>query len=78
MQRNSMKYLASMVQTVIDRREIRWVSAPTLAASLFDLARRLVERLLGWKEFQVRGEIAFATDLLWQGIGTGTPTRRQR
>jgi hypothetical protein len=26
----------------------------------------------------VRGEIAFATDLLWHGIGTGTPTRRQR
>jgi hypothetical protein len=33
------------------------------------MARGLVERqLLGWKEFQVRNEAAFATDLLWRGL----------
>jgi AcrR family transcriptional regulator len=78
-QRTNMRYVSSVVQDAIDRREIRKVSAPALAATLFDLARGLIERrLLGWKEFQVRGEIAFATDLLWQGIGTRTPTRRER
>jgi AcrR family transcriptional regulator len=79
LKRNNMRYVASVVQKAIDRHEIRKVSAPALAATIFDIAHGLVERrLLGWKEFQVRGEIAFATDLLWQGIGTGTPTRRQR
>lgn len=79
LQRKNMKYVASVVQKAIDSREIRKVSAPALAATLFDMARGLIERrLLGWKEFQVRGEIAFATDLLWQGIGTGTTTRRER
>ena len=78
-QRTNMRYVSSVVQDAIDRREIRKVSAPALAATLFDMARGLIERrLLGWKEFQVRGEIAFATDLLWQGIGTRTPTRRER
>jgi TetR/AcrR family transcriptional regulator len=79
LKRNNMRYVASVVQKAIDRHEIRKVSAPALAATIFDIAHGLVERrLLGWKEFQVRGEIAFATDLLWQGIGTGTATRRQR
>jgi AcrR family transcriptional regulator len=79
LKRNNMRYVASVVQKAIDRHEIRKVSAPALAATIFDIAHGLVERrLLGWKEFQVRGEIAFATDLLWQGIGTETPTRRQR
>jgi AcrR family transcriptional regulator len=79
LQRNNMKYVASVVQKAIDRHEIRKVSAPALAATIFDMARGLVERrLLGWKEFQVRGEIAFATDLLWQGISAGTSTRRER
>jgi len=81
LKRNNMKYVASVVQKAIDHHEIRKVSAPALAATLFDMAHGLVERrLLGWKEFQVDGEIAFATDLLWHGIGTGagTPTRRQR
>src|SRR5580658_1022249 len=77
--RKNMRYVASVVQDAIDRREIRKVSAPALAATLFDISKGLVERrLLGWKEFQVRGEIEFATNLLWQGIGTATPTRRQR
>jgi AcrR family transcriptional regulator len=79
LQRKNMRYVASVVQKAIDRREIRKVSAPALAATLFDMARGLIERrLLGWKEFQVRGEIEFATDLLWQGIGTGTAARRER
>jgi len=79
LQRKNMRYVASVVQKAIDRREIRKVSAPALAATLFDMARGLIERrLLGWKEFQVRGEIDFATDLLWQGIGTVTPARRER
>ena len=79
LQRNNMKYVASVVQKAIDEHEIRDVSAPALAATLFDMARGLIERrLLGWKEFQVRGEVAFATDLLWQGIGIGTPARRER
>ena len=79
LKRNNMKYVASVVQKAIDRHEIRKVSAPALAATLFDIAHGLVERrLLGWKEFQVRGEIAFATDLLWHGIGAATPTRRER
>jgi AcrR family transcriptional regulator len=79
LKRNNIKYVASVVQKAVDRHEIRKVSAPALAATIFDIAHGLVERrLLGWKEFQVRGEIAFATDLLWQGIGTGTSTRRQR
>jgi AcrR family transcriptional regulator len=79
LQRKNMRYLASVVQKAIDRREIRKVSAPALAATLFDMARGLIERrLLGWKEFQAPGEIAFATDLLWHGIGNGTPTRRER
>jgi len=79
LQRKNMRYVASVVQKAIDRREIRKVSAPALAATLFDMARGLIERrLLGWKEFQAPVEIAFATDLLWHGIGTGTPTRRER
>jgi len=79
LQRKNMKYVASVVQNAIDRQEIRKVPAAALAATLFDIARGLIERrLLGWKEFQVRGEIAFATDLLWQGIGAVTPTRRER
>ena len=77
--RNNMRYVASVVQKALARREIRTASAPALAAALFDISKGLVERrLLGWKEFQVRGEIAFATDLLWQGIGIATPTRRER
>jgi AcrR family transcriptional regulator len=79
LQRHNMRHVASVVQKAIDAREIRNVSAPALAATLFDIARGLIERrLLGWKEFQVRGEIRFATDLLWQGIGTVTPPRRER
>jgi hypothetical protein len=74
-----MRHVVSIVQKAIDTGEIRKVSAAALAATLFDIARGLIERrLLGWKEFQVRGEIAFATDLLWRGIGTVTPTRRER
>ncbi len=56
LQRTNMKYVASVVQKAIDRREIRKVHAPALAATLFDMSRGLVERrLLGWKEFQAPG-----------------------
>jgi AcrR family transcriptional regulator len=76
--RDNMKYVATVVQKAVDSSEIRKVSAPAVAATLFDMFKGLVERrLLGWKEFQVRGEVAFVTDLLWQGIGTVTPKRRE-
>ena len=69
LQRDNMRHLASVIERAVRKREIRAVSAPALAAKLFDMARGLVERqLLGWKEFQVRNEAAFATDLLWRGL----------
>jgi AcrR family transcriptional regulator len=77
--RENMRYVASVVGNAVAHGEIRTVSAPALAAALFDISKGLVERrLLGWKEFQVRGEVAFATDLLWEGIGAATSARRER
>jgi AcrR family transcriptional regulator len=75
LQRDNMRHLASVIERARRKREIRHVPAPALAAKLFDIARGLVERqLLGWKEFQVRNEAAFATDLLWRGLQYGGPT----
>ena len=79
MQRENMRHLASLIEAAVRRREIRRVPPAALAAKLFDIARGLVERqLLGWKEFQVRNEIAFATDLLWHGIAHEGPARREK
>lgn len=69
LQRENLRHLAGLIDDAVERGEIRPVPSPALAAKLFDMARGLVERqLLGWKEFQVQDEIAFATDLLWRGI----------
>ncbi len=74
LQRDNLRHLASIVEAAVKRREIRQVPAAPLAAKLFDMARGLVERqLLGWKEFQLRNEIEFATDLLWRGIENRGP-----
>jgi AcrR family transcriptional regulator len=79
LQRENMRHLAKSIETAVERREIRPVPPAALAAKLFDIARGLVERqLLGWKEFQVRNEIAFATDLLWRGIARQGPARREK
>lgn len=79
LQRENMRHLASTIESAVRRREIRPVPPAALAAKLFDIARGLVERqLLGWKEFQVRDEIAFATDLLWRGIARQGPARREK
>jgi len=41
-----------------------------MAAAIFNVAKRLIERrLLQWKEFQPRGEVASALELLWCGLG---------
>jgi AcrR family transcriptional regulator len=78
-QRENMRHLASLIEAAVRRREIRPVPPAALAAKLFDIARGLVERrLLDWKEFQVRNEIAFATDLLWHGIARQNPPRREK
>jgi TetR/AcrR family fatty acid metabolism transcriptional regulator len=69
LQRDNLRHLAGIIEAAVRRKEIRPVAPGALAAKLFDIARGLVERqLLGWKEFQVRNEVEFATDLLWQGI----------
>lgn len=69
LQRANLRHLATVIEESVGKREIRRVPAAALAAKLFDMARGLVERhLLGWKEFQVRNEAAFVTDLLWRGI----------
>ena len=69
MQQENMRHMASLIEAAVARREIRRVPAAALAAKLFDIARGLVERqLLGWKEFQMRDEVAFSMDLLWNGI----------
>ncbi|MGA7238079.1 MAG: TetR/AcrR family transcriptional regulator [Bryobacteraceae bacterium] len=79
MQRENMRHLASLIEAAVRRHEIRPVPPAALAAKLFDIARGLVERqLLDWKEFQVRNEIAFATDLLWRGIAHQGPARREK
>ena len=79
LQRENMRHLASTIESAVRRREIRPVPPAALAAKLFDIARGLVERqLLGWKEFQVRNEIAFATDLLWRGIARQERARREK
>jgi AcrR family transcriptional regulator len=79
MQRENMRHMASLIEAAVQRREIRRVPSAALAAKLFDIARGLVERhLLSWKEFQVRDEIAFATDLLWRGIAYQGPARREK
>jgi AcrR family transcriptional regulator len=79
LQRENMRHLASLIEAAVRRREIRRVPSAALAAKLFDIARGLVERqLLDWKEFQVRNEIAFATDLLWHGIAYQGPARREK
>jgi AcrR family transcriptional regulator len=78
-QLENMRHLASLIEDAARRREIRRVPPAALAAKLFDIARGLVERqLLGWKEFQVRNEIAFATDLLWHGIAYQGAARREK
>jgi AcrR family transcriptional regulator len=79
LQRDNMRHLAALIEAAVERREIRPVPPAALAAKLFDIARGLVERqLLGWKEFQVQNEIAFATDLLWRGIAYRSPARREK
>jgi AcrR family transcriptional regulator len=79
LQQENMRHLASLIEDAVRRREIRRVPPAALAAKLFDIARGLVERqLLGWKEFQVRNEIAFTTDLLWHGIAQDGPARREK
>ena len=79
LQRENMRHLASLIEAAVRRREIRRVPSAALAAKLFDIARGLVERqLLDWKEFQVRNEVAFATDLLWNGIAHQGPARREK
>jgi len=79
LQRENMRHLAASIEAAVERREIRPVPPAALAAKLFDIARGLVERqLLGWKEFQVQNEIAFATDLLWRGIAHQSPARREK
>lgn len=75
LQRDNMRHLASVIEQALHNREIRPVPAAALAAKLFDMARGLVERqLLGWKEFQVRNEAAFVTDLLWRGLQCDGPS----
>jgi AcrR family transcriptional regulator len=78
LQRDNLRHMASLIEDAILRREIRRVPAAALAAKVFDIARGLVERqILGWKEFQVRDEVGFATDLLWQGIANQDRPRRK-
>jgi AcrR family transcriptional regulator len=68
--RENMQHVAGMVEDAMKNKEIRTLPAGPVAAAIFDVARGLMERrLLGWKEFKTRDEIAFATDLLWRGIG---------
>lgn len=78
LQRENMRYLAEVIDEAVRNGEIRPVPAEALAAKLFDMSRGLVERqLLGWKEFQVRDEAVFATDLLWRGIAPEAEERRK-
>ncbi len=78
-QRENMRHLASLIEAAVERREIRRVPAAALAAKMFDIARGLVERqLLGWKEFQMRDEVAFSVDLLWNGIARHDDDRTRR
>jgi AcrR family transcriptional regulator len=78
-QRENMRHMASLIEAAMERREIRRVPAAALAAKLFDIARGLVERqLLGWKEFQMRDEVAFTTDLLWHGIARHDDRTRRK
>ncbi|HEY1341044.1 MAG TPA: helix-turn-helix domain-containing protein [Bryobacteraceae bacterium] len=68
--RDAMRHMARAAEAAMKRGELRRLAPGAVAAVVFDVARGLVERrLLGWKEFQTRGEIAFAVDLLWSGIG---------
>ncbi len=77
--RDNIRHLAKIIEAAVRRGEIRRVPAGALAAKVFDMAHGLVERqLLGWKEFQVRGEIEFATGLLWQGIAVPGRPRREK
>jgi AcrR family transcriptional regulator len=70
--RASMRHLTSAAEDAVRRGEIRRLPPGAVAAAIFDLARGLMERrILGWKEFQVKNEIAFAVDLLWAGIASG-------
>ena len=79
LKRDNIRHLAKIIDGAVRRGEIRSVPAGALAATLFDMARGLVERrLLGWKEFQVHGEIEFATGLLWQGIAVPGRPRREK
>jgi AcrR family transcriptional regulator len=72
--RGNLLRLSEVIQKAIDAGEIRPVPAAALAGAISDISRGLLERrLLEWKEFQVRDEVEFAVDLLWQGIG---PERR--
>jgi AcrR family transcriptional regulator len=79
LQRDNLRHVASLIEAAMRRQEIRPVPAGPLAAKLFDIARGMAERqLLGWKEFQVRDEIEFATDLLWRGIANPDRPRRKK
>jgi len=68
--RDNIRYVAQVVEEAVASGEIRRVSAPAVAAAVFDMSRGLIERrLLGWKEFRAPDEIEFSIDLLWSGIG---------
>jgi len=68
--RENMQAMAEIVEAAMARRELRRAPAGAVAATIFDLARGLMERrLLGWKELQAKDEVRFAVDLLWSGIG---------
>jgi AcrR family transcriptional regulator len=77
LQLDNLKHLTGLIKTAIRRGEIRRVPPAALAAKVSDIARGLMERqLLGWKEFQVKNEVAFAADLLWHGVSPQDRTPR--
>lgn len=75
--RDNMRAMGDIVDQAMRRGELRRAPAGPVAATIFDVARGLMERrLLGWKELQARDEIEFTVNLLWSGIGNSTGRRK--
>ena len=70
--------LEEAIARAVARREIRHVDAATTAVAIFDLMRGLVTRgVIAAGKPDVASEVAFLSELVWQGLGRDEKGKRE-
>ena len=72
------RQLEQAIARAVARHEIRHVDAAAAAVAVFDLTRGLVARgVVAADNPDVAGDVAFLSELVWQGLGKGSGLKAQ-